>query len=543
MMNTSGPQHVEDVRTLPDAEVVPEVHVHGKTIIVVIATNAIVFSQLFAVIGSGLLAQGTSSLLGDSSKSVWLSTVIAIFTLALNPPLSQAADYWGRRWIIVITSVFGVIGSLVISRAQDIATLIVGFCILGIAFGCQSLLYAVVSEVLPRKFRPLGQASLNITSAIAAVVGILLGGGLLRHNNLENYRIYWYVAAGFYAVGTLGILLGYNPPPRELQALTVTEKLRRLDWVGYCLITIGLTLFSIGLQWSGNPYTWHDAPVLAPFIIGMSLMLGFCVFEWRFKADGLLNHKLFGHRNFPISLFAVFLEGLAFFTTNTYFAFEVSLLGGNDLFEAGLRFIILFAGGVVFSFLVGLYSTKTKSLRGPGIGLGLILTTITVAAQMSTPAELISVTTGLVTACRSLGGAVGLAINSAIFSNTLSSNLPKDVAAAVVPLDFPLESLGELIQALASNDPATIAKVPGATPQIIGAAVEALKEAYSTSFRNTWIAACSFCAVGVVAACFCRNPTSEFNGHIDAPAEVSLVELQKELEAFEIEITHQELKE
>lgn len=484
------------------------------------------------MIGSGLLAQGTSSLLGDSSKSVWLSTVIAIFTLALNPPLSQAADYWGRRWIIVITSVFGVIGSLVISRAQDIATLIVGFCILGIAFGCQSLLYAVVSEVLPRKFRPLGQASLNITSAIAAVVGILLGGGLLRHNNLENYRIYWYVAAGFYAVGTLGILLGYNPPPRELQALTVTEKLRRLDWVGYCLITIGLTLFSIGLQWSGNPYTWHDAPVLAPFIIGMSLMLGFCVFEWRFKADGLLNHKLFGHRNFPISLFAVFLEGLAFFTTNTYFAFEVSLLGGNDLFEAGLRFIILFAGGVVFSFLVGLYSTKTKSLRGPlvagfacllifnalmttvtpktsskalwgypvlgGIGLGLILTTITVAAQMSTPAELISVTTGLVTACRSLGGAVGLAINSAIFSNTLSSNLPKDVAAAVVPLDFPLESLGELIQALASNDPATIAKVPGATPQIIGAAVEALKEAYSTSFRNTWIAACSFCAVGVV---------------------------------------------
>lgn len=38
MMNTSGPQHVEDVRTLPDAEVVPEVHVHGKTIIVVIVS-------------------------------------------------------------------------------------------------------------------------------------------------------------------------------------------------------------------------------------------------------------------------------------------------------------------------------------------------------------------------------------------------------------------------------------------------------------------------------------------------------------------------
>lgn len=580
-----------------------ELHIHAKTIIAVAVskirayliywphstdswTQAVAFNimaQVMAVVGSGLLAQGTTTLLGDVSKAVWCSTALVIGTVALNPPLSQAADYWGRRWPIILLSATGVVGCIVASRAQSLTTLLAGFALIGTATGCQSLLYTVPSESLPRKHRAIGQAVVNVASATSGMVGILMGGALLRYNHLENYRIYWYVTAGIWALGTVGILIGYNPPRRELQSLTQLEKLRKIDWIGISLLITGLVLFCIALQWSGNPYSWRNAHVLATFIVGVVLILGFLVYEWRFKHDGILHHGLFRDRNFIVAIVAIFMEGLTFFTANSYFVFEISLLQDLDLFEAGLRFVVLFISMTTFAFIVALYTTWTKQVREPlvaafaliaifeglmitmkpstplsrpwgyavlgGAGLGFLLTNVYVGAQLSTPPELISLTTGLMTASRSFGGAIGLAINNAVFRNTLSSNLGSKIAAAVSPLGFPAQELPELIPALLSGNPSVLAKLPHITPQIIVAGVQGLKEAYTAAFHNAWIVGTSFAAVGVIgqypisspttiwanvstkASCFFRNPKSEFNAHIDAPAEEELVRLQKEIEA------------
>jgi hypothetical protein len=50
-----------------------------------------------SLVGSGFLAQTTAAALDDSSKAVWFSSALTIATIALNPPISQAADYWGRK--------------------------------------------------------------------------------------------------------------------------------------------------------------------------------------------------------------------------------------------------------------------------------------------------------------------------------------------------------------------------------------------------------------------------------------------------------------
>lgn len=69
-------------------------------------------AQIVSVVGSGILANQTTTYLGDPSKAAWLSTALTIFTLSFNPPLSQAADYWGRKWIILTTAVGGFVGSI-----------------------------------------------------------------------------------------------------------------------------------------------------------------------------------------------------------------------------------------------------------------------------------------------------------------------------------------------------------------------------------------------------------------------------------------------
>jgi Major Facilitator Superfamily len=452
--------------------------------------------------------------------------------VALSPSVSEAADYWGRKWILVIFTTFGFVGSIVISRAHSIATVLVGFTIMSISFGSQPLLLAVVSEVLPRKYRTMAQASSNFTGVTGGIIGVIMGGALVRHGNAENYRIYFYVLAAFFAAAAIGCALCYNPPLRELQkSLTTAEKLRRLDWIGYALFIPGLILFCIALSWSRNPYQWSNAHVLATFVISIVLILGFLVYEWRFTTDGVLNHGLFRTRNFPLSLLLIFCEGLAFWACNNYLAFEVSVITGADLLIAGLHFVLVFAFGLLSSFSIGLISSRWKMLKIPivlgfllllafnvsmatiqpstpfsaywgvtifaGLGLGIILPLVIVTAQMSTPPELISVTSGLMTAVRSVGGAVGLAINTALLNGALATNIPAKIAAATLPLGLPPTSLGPLIGALASQNQSALAHIPGVTPQVIGAAVGALKDAYGIGFRDAWIAACCFCALAL----------------------------------------------
>jgi hypothetical protein len=190
-----------------------------------------------------------------------------------------------------------------------------------------------------------------------------------------------------------------------------------------------------------------------------------------------------------------------------------------------------------------------------GVGTGIILPLTMVAAQLATTPELISSASALIISTRSLGGTVGLAITNAIFNSALSTEIPKKIAAAVLPLGLPPSSLGMLIGALASNDQALLAHVPGATPQIIGAAAQGLVEAYGIGFRNCWIAACCFAALAIVGkfrdlpltdkfsncnwamltiyalgSILFYDPKDQFNAHVDAPAEERVIEKQARLE-------------
>jgi MFS family permease len=488
---------------------------------------------MIGVVGSGLMATQMTTLLGDSSKASWLSMVLTIFIVAINPMLSQMADYWGRKWILVITSVGGVAGPIIISRAQNITALITGFCILGIPFGSQSSFYSVVSEVLPRKHRSVAQASLNVSMSLAALTAILMGGALLRHGDYDRYRIFWYVVAGIYALGLIGVVLGYSPPHRELQdSLTWRQKLASLDWVGVTLLTTGMVTFCTALQWSRNPYSWSNAHVNAPFVTGTVLTAAFIGYEWLVRKDGILHHGLFVNRNFAIALVTIFIEGLAYFTCNSYFTYQTQVMSHLDLFSSGLRFMVFFLTASVSAIAVGFYTTWTHQLREPlvfsyicftlfnalmasvksstsidvfwgypvlgGLGIGALLTNLTVIVQMSTPKSMISVATGLLITVRGLGGCVGLAVDNAIFTQALSSNLGSKVAAAVIPLGFPASEIAHLIPALQSGNPAVMGSVPNVTPVILEAGSAAMTEAYVIAFRGVWTCAAAFSAAGFI---------------------------------------------
>jgi MFS family permease len=398
------------------------------------------------------LTSDFENVLGDSSKGIWLSSSITILTVVLSPPVCQAADYWGRRWFLIILTLCGTAGSIIVARASSMNLAIAGQIICGIAFGLQGLTHAVMSEVLPRRYRPLGQAVATVSAGLGGVTSLLLGGALTRNGNHAGFRNYWYTAMALYALAAVLCYILYNPPVRQSQmGLTNAEKLAKLDWIGYILLSSGLVALCMGLSWSQNPYGWTDAHVLATFLIGLALIACLALYATKFKKDGMFHHGLFSRGwNFVIALACLVVDGLAFFAMNIYFCSEVGTFYESDTLITGFRYSITFIMSGSVSFLAGAFCSSNKSLRFPtafafglmtifficmatatqgsskavwaypvifGAGFGVTLCTILAIGQLSTPKELLTIATGVMISLRSFGGTIGLAVCRFIFQD------------------------------------------------------------------------------------------------------------------------------
>ncbi|EEU41142.1 uncharacterized protein NECHADRAFT_46417, partial [Fusarium vanettenii 77-13-4] len=427
------------------------------------------FSQLAMIVGAGAYARDLAAVVGGSSNITWMVQSITIVTSALGPPFSQAADYWGRKWFLVLSTVCGMIGCIIISRAASMGMAIGGSVICGLSYGSQPLLVAVASEIVPRRYRAVVQSGLGIATATGAIFGLL------------------------------------------------REKLLRLDWVAYAFLASGIVLFSMALTWADNPYSWRDARVSATFAISCVLLLSLGFHQIKLKKDGMIHHRLFSsvHSNiFSVTFFAAIVSS---FGVAIYSSLMKSIRA-----PLALSFVLYILFGVLMA-TAKLSSNIAVTWCYPvilGIGFALTLTTVVTAAQMSAPPELIGLTLSL----RSLGGSVALAIYNAIFNSAMKKYLAPSIAGAVVPLGVDPDDLPQLIQGLTTQDQKLLASIPGMTPRIMQAAVHALKEAYLSSFRRVWIAlaAMAFCAF--IPACFAINPKKDFSKDIDAPLDEKMAE-------------------
>ncbi|CAK7237811.1 hypothetical protein SBRCBS47491_010157 [Sporothrix bragantina] len=490
---------------------------------------------------------------GGSSQSIWLSQAVAILTTVLSPPCAQAADYWGRKWILVISALFNFAGAMITARCTSMGMAIAGQVICGVGFGSQPLMYAVVSEVVPRRARAAAQASLMCSLAIAGSIGLPVSAYLGQHYN-EGFRIYYYITAGIISASGICMALLYNPLPTPLQkTLSTRQKLAQLDWIGYGLLVSGLVLFGMALTWSQNPYSWGDAHILATFILGIILFICLIVYETRFQVTGMFHHGLFQKDwNVAISLWCIFVEGMTLFASNEFFAQEVMTIWEPRPMWASMRFTITFLTQLAASMAVAVYATMTKDIRRPifvaffffmlfnilmatlkvgstlntwgypvflGIGLSLCLTCLITMAQVSAPPALISIISGLMISTRSLGGSIMLPVCKALLSSRLSANLAPQVAAKVIPLGFSEQDVALFIDGLTANNATMLASIPGATPEVIAAATQGYLEANLLSYRYVWVLAACLAFIAMISAFFLRNPGNALNMHVDAPLE------------------------
>ncbi|CAG8501976.1 10427_t:CDS:2 [Ambispora gerdemannii] len=241
------------------------------------------------------------------------------------------------------------------------------------------------------------------------------------------------------------------------------EKLARIDYLGSTLIIMIVVAILLPTSWGGTTYAWNSAPVISLYCTAVVLIAIFIFIELRIAAEPIVPGHIFKSITVCAVYITNFFTGAAFFSIIFYGPLYYQAIHGQSATNSGLKLLPLMLGLVVFSMLSGaavtkvpggyrtfiwlgtmlvvvgegLLSTFNQHTSGVaqifylliiGIGLGCELQMCLLAVQSASAKEDMAIVTGLAGFFQSIGGGIGVAVASAIFSNGIKSHLLKEVS-------------------------------------------------------------------------------------------------------------------
>jgi EmrB/QacA subfamily drug resistance transporter len=381
-----------------------------------------------------------------------LQWVITAYTLTFGGFLllgGRAADLFGRRKVFIGAVAFFTFGSLLCGLAQSDSMLIITRAIqgLGAAIMSPAALSIVLSEFGEGKERNTALGVWAAVSSGGAAAGVLLGGILTQY---LGWR--W----NFFVNVPIGILVVFAAMRLLPHHIGEENQKIKLDLPGAVLATAGLMSLVYGL--SQAPTKGWGSGVVWGFIgLSFILLIGF-FFNERRTEQPLLPLSLFRIRNvlggnvaflvIACTLFSMFFfltlyiqtvlnyspvkAGLSFLPV-TFVVAIVSTIVAKSVAKIGYK-PFLAAGPLVIA--IGLFViSHTMKVGGdywhnvfPGLiifasGMGLTFVSGTLAATSGVPKKLSGIASGILNTSQQVGGAIGLAILSAVAFSAIKSEV------------------------------------------------------------------------------------------------------------------------
>lgn len=406
-----------------------------------------------------------------SVEAQWVQESYAIIFAALLLISGRLSDLHGARKIFLVGLVVFGLTSLVAAVAPNGGLLILARFLQGIG-GAMILptSLALVNATFTGRARGQAFAVWGSTIGAAAAVGPLLGGWLADF----SWRWAFGINIPLVAVIIAGALRYLPASPRTRGGIDVLGGV--LSAIGLGFLAFGLIegrtygwLTTVepldvgGISWSGGP-----SPVFVAFIVSALVMVIF----WRRQAalsrrdeEPLMDVRLFSIASFRNGNVVTLVVGLGEFGIIAVLPLWLQFALGYSAFQAGLALVALAAGsfcasGASFSMsstpltlvrlglileaaglaVLGLIAATDSAwwliaiaLFVYGIGVGFATAQVTNIVLVDVPAESAGQGSGIQSASRELGAALGIAVLTTLFFTTITSNLRDSLTGSGVP--------------------------------------------------------------------------------------------------------------
>ncbi|MFP4511722.1 MAG: DHA2 family efflux MFS transporter permease subunit [Acidimicrobiales bacterium] len=388
----------------------------------------------------------------DATLSVdWVVTSFLTGVVLILPLTGWLADLLGRRMMYVLSLVSFGVGALVCAVAPNMFVLVLGRLVQGLGGGAlMPVGMAMVYDLFPphRRGTAMGIWGVGIMAAPAA--GPPLGGWMVT---AFGWR---WIFAVFVGVALLAAALA----TRWLPEIGHRER-RRLDPVGWLLMAVGVVLLVVGSReasgWGwGSPVTWTVGVLALASIVA--------VIWWSMRRrDPILDLAMFGVPTFASAMLVVALMAIAQFAQLTFLPVELQVVRGLDAQRVGLL-LAPAAVGVAAVMPIGGWLADRIGSKVPvtlgltimaasmwrlghlepdgsdrqvveillvmGVGLGLGFMPSTLAAMNSLPSRFVAQASAVNNLIRQLGGAIGVAVLSAVVVASVGEVAPEGLPPA-----------------------------------------------------------------------------------------------------------------
>ncbi|GFM79898.1 MFS transporter [Pseudomonas cichorii] len=369
-----------------------------------------------------------------------LAWVIAAYMVALTvavPIYGKLGDLYGRRRLMLFGLGLFTLASLFCGFAQSMEQLVLARVLQGIgAGGMVSVSQAIIADIVPPRERGRYQGYFSSMYAIASVAGPVLGG------LMTEYLSWRWVFLINLPLGIVAWVVAY----RTLNGLPVPQRKPVIDYLGTVLMIIGLTSLLLGITEIGQGHGLSHPRIL--LLLGIALFT-LALFAWyeRRALEPLLPMHLFANRSAVLCWSAVFFTSFQAISLIVLMPMRYQTVTGGGADSAALHLLPLAMGIPIGAYCAGRRTAVTGRYQ-PLILCGALLMPIAILGMAFTPAQSILLTSlfmvltgiasgmqfptslvgtqsavaikdiGVATSTsnlfRSLGGAVGVAMMSAL---------------------------------------------------------------------------------------------------------------------------------
>jgi len=468
---------------------------------------ALILVLLLAALDQTIVSTALPTIVGELGGVTHLSWVVTAYLLAstiVTPLYGKFGDVHGRKIILQVAVVTFLIGSALCGLAQTMLQLILFRGLQGLGGGGLIVTtIAVIGDLVPPRERGRYQGVLGGVFGIATIIGPLLGGFFVDH---LSWRWIFYINLPTGALALAVIAAVLRSP--------TTRRQHVIDYLGAMLLSVALTAIILFTSLGGTTLPWASHIILGLIALGFISTIAFIAAEAR-APEPILPLGLFRNGTFAIASAVGLIVGLSLFGSITYLPIYLQVVKGESPTASGLQLMPMMLGILVTSIASGriisgwgrykpfpiagtaimtlglvmlsrlsaehaVWQTSIDALV-LGLGLGMVMQVLVLAAQNSVDFEHLGVATSGTTLFRSLGGALGVAIFGAIFANGLRAHL-----VAVVPPGTAIPS---------ATDPAGLAAL---SPDLRAAYIAALVAALQPVFVIAAIVSATACGIALL---------------------------------------------